>query len=192
MKKLAFVFFALSIGLMGSAFIKSNKMKVDVAKSKIMWTGKKVTGQHSGTIALKSGEVNFDNGRPISGSFEVDMKSMKSTDLQGEYADKLIGHLKSDDFFGVDKYPTVSFMMKNATATVDPKVFLVTGDLTIKGITQSISFDAKFDQQMASAKLDIDRTKFNIKYGSGSFFDNLGDKAIDNMFQLDVQLTFMK
>ncbi|MEO6690788.1 MAG: YceI family protein [Saprospiraceae bacterium] len=192
MKKLSFVLFALGLVVLSSAFMKSTTLKVDVAKSKANWIGKKVTGQHSGTIGIKSGSIIFDNDRPVAGSFVIDMNSIASTDLEGEYAGKLIGHLKSDDFFGVAKYPTANFVLKNAAATVNPVNYIVTGELTIKGTTETVSFDARIDQTSATAKILVDRTKFGIKYGSGSFFENLGDKAIDNMFELNVQLALTK
>lgn len=192
MKKVLVLMFVVSAAMMGSAFVKSTTLNVDVAKSKVNWVGKKVTGQHSGTVMIKSGRVIFENDRPVSGNFVIDMNSIACTDLQGDYANKLVGHLKSDDFFGVANNPTVSFVMKNAAATADPKSFVITGDLTIKAVTLPVSFDAKIDMSTATAKIKVDRTKFGIKYGSGSFFDNLGDKAIDNIFEMDVMLAFTK
>lgn len=167
-------------------------LKVDTANSTANWLAKKVTGQHNGTVAIKSGTIFFDNGRPTSGEFTIDMTSIACKDLQGEWADKLIGHLKSDDFFSVEKHNTARFVLKNVAATADPKKFVLTGDLTIKGITQSLSFDAMVDMNGATAKIIVDRTKYDIKYGSASFFDSIGDKAIENNFELNVQLAFKK
>lgn len=193
MKKLAFVFTAVIVGLLASSFDnKPTTLKVDTGKSSAKWLGKKVTGEHSGMVSIKSGSISFDGERPVAGNFSIDLNSITCSDLQGEWADKLIGHLKSDDFFGVATHPTANFVLKNAAATVDPKKFVVTGDLTIKGITQTVSFDANIDMASASAKIVIDRTKYNIKYGSASFFDSLGDKAIHNDFELTVNLTFTK
>lgn len=154
------------------------------------WVAKKVTGQHSGIVSLQSGSIVFDNNRPVSGNLVMDMNSIKVTDLQGEYAEKLRGHLNGKDFFDVENNPTANFVLKNSAATADPKKFVITGDLTIKGITQSVSFDAMFEMDHATANIMIDRTKFGIKYGSGTFFQNLGDKAINDVFDLNVDLVF--
>ncbi len=193
MKKMTFALMTMISSLLIFSFVsKPVVLKVDASKSTANWLAKKITGQHAGTIAIQSGSINFDNNRPSSGEFIIDMNSIACTDLQGEWADKLIGHLKSDDFFSVAKHNTAKFVLKNAAATVDPRKFVVTGDLTIKGITQSISFDAVVDMAGATAKIMIDRTKYDIKYGSASFFESIGDKAIENNFELNVQLAFMK
>lgn len=164
------------------------KVKVDTKSSSVKWVGKKVTGSHSGTINIKSGELAFDGGKLVGGTFEIDMNSMACTDLSGGMAEKLIGHLKSDDFFGTDKFGTATLVVKTATL-VSGNSYDVNGDLTIKGVTQPVSFKATADKKSAVAEIKIDRTKFGVKYGSGSFFDNLGDKAIDNEFTLNVNLT---
>ena len=90
--------------------------KVDLKQSSMSWTGHKVTGKHSGLINLKSGELKFDGNKLVGGSFEIDITSISCSDLSGEYADKLIGHLKSDDFFGAAKYPTAKLVITNAAA----------------------------------------------------------------------------
>ncbi len=170
--------------------------KADVSKSKIVWLGKKVTGEHTGNITLKSGSLVTDGKSVKSGIFVIDMNSMTCTDLKdADYNGKLIGHLKNDDFFGTDKFPTstleiISTTVKSANQ-IDCK-----GKLTIKGISQEISFPAKIKMNktsiVADAILTIDRTKFDVKYGSSSFFDNLGDKAISNDFTLTVSLVTTK
>ncbi|MFN8280515.1 MAG: YceI family protein [Saprospiraceae bacterium] len=192
MNKLNLSFLMIAGLLVSVAFTKPNTKKVDVAKSKVGWVAKKVTGQHSGIVSLQSGSIVFDNNRPVSGNLVMDMNSIKVTDLQGEYAEKLRGHLNGKDFFDVENNPTANFVLKNSAATADPKKFVITGDLTIKGITQSVSFDAMFEMDHATANIMIDRTKFGIKYGSGTFFQNLGDKAINDVFDLNVDLVFSK
>ncbi len=164
--------------------------QVDVTKSTIAWTGKKVTGQHSGTIQLKEGSLEFDNGKFTGGSFVMDMNSIKCTDLSGKGAQKLEGHLMSDDFFGVPNHPTASLTITEVALAKSVGTFEITADITIKGITKSIKFDAAVSADAANATVVINRTDFDIKYGSGSFFDNLGDKAIYDDFELVLDLKF--
>jgi len=174
-----------------------NALTVDVNSSKVEWLGKKVTGQHHGTIKLAKGEFTVDNGKVTGGKFEIDMNSIVNEDLtSAEDNAKLIGHLKSDDFFGAAKYPTAKFEISKVDALNDPNKpnanSTVTGNLTIKDITKSITFPAeiKIDGNVLNAKadFDIDRTDFNIKYGSGKFFENLGDKVINDNFNLKLTL----
>lgn len=164
----------------------------DVKSSKIVWVGKKVTGEHKGNISLKSGSLLVDGKAIKSGSFEMDMNSITNTDLTDkEYNAKLIGHLKSDDFFGVATNPVAKFEITKAELKEGAN-YNITGKLTIKGITNEITFPATVTIQpktlTATAKILVNRTKFNIKYGSGSFFDNLGDKAINDDFELNIDL----
>lgn len=163
---------------------------VNAAKSTINWVGKKVTGQHEGTIKLKDGAFFMKDGKIVRGKFTVDMTSIEVTDLKaGEGKEKLEGHLKADDFFGTDKFATSSINFKTAT----PKgkdAYTVVADLTIKGITKPVTFDLTVKGNTATAKVVVDRTKYDIKYGSGSFFDNLGDKVISDNFDLTVSLNF--
>ena len=117
------------------------------------------------------------------------MTSLTATDLTGEYQGKLNGHLKADDFFGTDKFSTATLVFKKIV-TKKPNTYTVTGDLTIKGITKPVTFDLATTANTASTAFKIDRTKYDIKYGSGSFFDSLGDKAINDDFDLVVALKF--
>lgn len=163
--------------------------KIDPSKCTIEWLGKKVTGQHNGTIKLKDGSLIFKKSKLTGGSFTVDMTSLTATDLQGEYLGKLNGHLKSDDFFGTDKYP-VSKMVFTKVSDKGQGKYTVTADLTIKDIKNPVQFDVMVKGNSATGKIIIDRTKYGVKYGSGSFFDNLGDKAIYDDFELDIKLQF--
>lgn len=162
---------------------------VDTKSSFINWTGKKVVGSHTGTIKLKDGSLTFTDGKLTGGSFAIDMASMENTDMKGGGAAKLMGHLKSDDFFGTATHPTSSLTITKVTAT--DSGYDIMGDLTIKGITKPVSFTATAGQYLANADIKVDRTAYGIKYGSGSFFDNLGDKAIDNEFSLNVNLVLV-
>ena len=164
-----------------------NKLTVDTTKSKLLWLGEKVTGQHTGTINLKSGWLNWQDNKIVSGEFNIDMASLKESENNG----KLLGHLKSDDFFGVNKYPEAKLVLTGSTP-FDKGSGMVSGTLTIKESTNPIEFKAtmqkKDDGTWFFANITVDRTKYNIRYGSGSFFDNLGDKTIYDEFKLKVNL----
>ena len=162
--------------------------KVNTEKSSVSWLGKKIGGEHNGFIQVKSGDLELKNDQIISGNFIIDMTSITNTDLKDDgYNKKLVGHLKSDDFFGVEKFPTATFNITKATKFSNGKAS-VTGNLTIKGKPESITFDFVKNINYYTAKLEIDRSKFNVRYGSTSFFDSLGDKAIDDIFILDIKL----
>ena len=174
---------------------KGIEYKVDNSQSKVTWLGKKVTGEHSGAINIADGKL-ITNGKSIQGgTFNIDMSSITNTDMQGEYSDKLVGHLKSDDFFSTEKFPKATLVITKLTPKGKDQ-YDVKGNLTIKGITKPIEFPATItnggDKITAKAKIVVDRTKYDIRYGSGSFFDNLGDKAIDNNFELNVNLVAKK
>jgi polyisoprenoid-binding protein YceI len=187
MKNLKTIAIALLITV--SAAITAQTKKVDVSKSSVNWNAKKVTGEHSGTVNLKEGALVFKKTKLAGGNFVIDMTSINTTDLSGDGKTSLDGHLKSDDFFGTEKNPTATLVFKKI-AVKAAGVYTVTGNLTIKGITSPVSFDLATTANTAATTLKIDRTKFGIKYGSGSFFDNLGDKAISNEFELKVALVF--
>lgn len=170
--------------------------KVDPASSNVNWKAYKVTGEHFGTVNLKSGALNFNNGVLAGGTFEMDMTSIKVTDIQGEWAGKLEGHLKSDDFFSVEKNPVAKFVITKVASRGTPGNYRVTGNLTLKGITKEIKFDATMNEAAGKATgeaaLKIDRTDFDIQYRSGNFFENLGDKTIYDEFDLNVKLVASK
>jgi polyisoprenoid-binding protein YceI len=180
---------ALALVAFVSFAVNAQTKKVDVTKSSINWVGKKVTGSHEGTITLREGALVFKGKKVVNGNFTVDMTTINTTDLSGKGKTNLDGHLKSDDFFGVEKFPTATLVFK----TIGEKsngVYAVTADLTIKGITHPIKFELTVDGNMASTTLKVDRTKYDIKYGSGSFFSDLGDKTIYDEFELTVKLAF--
>jgi len=155
----------------------------------VKWTGTKVVGSsHYGYIKLKDGNLELEKGHINTGHFTIDIKSMTNTDIENqEYNQKLIGHLLSDDFFGAEKYPTAFLKITSASKFKANKAS-VKGELTIKGETLPIEFEVEKKETDFMASISIDRTQYGIRYGSGSFFDNLGDKAIDNDFTLDVKL----
>lgn len=175
---------------------KAVAYKVDVTGSTIKWTAYKVTGKHFGKISLKSGSLEVSKTKLTKATFEADMTSLTVEDISGEWADKLKGHLQSDDFFSVEKHKTASFVSTKIVPTAKPGVFSITGDLTIKGITKPITFDAttkiEGGKVVGTSTLKVDRTNYDIKYGSGKFFQGLGDKAIYDEFDLEVSLVASK
>ena len=169
--------------------ITSDKKEIKIEDSKLVWKGYKVTGSHEGTIKFNSGALIFEDEVLTGGEFGIDMTSILVTDLEGEYKGKLEGHLKSDDFFGVEKHPTANLVFKKVKPA-GKNAYDVTGDLTIKGKTHSVSFSISVYGSKATASLKIDRTKFDVRYGSTSFFDDLKDKAIYDEFDLVADLVF--
>ncbi|MCB9202006.1 MAG: YceI family protein [Flavobacteriales bacterium] len=165
--------------------------QIDVKKSSIEWTGKKVTGQHNGDIQFKSGLLKFSKGGIlIGGYFEVDMNTINTLDLQGEHKQKLDGHLKADDFFGVDKFPVAKISFRKIKLLENGN-YEITANLKIKNTTKPVKFILDMSEKdTATTSFKIDRTKYGIKYGSGSFFDDLGDKTIDDEFEVKVNLAY--
>lgn len=180
----------LAFAFLTSVFTTSTEKNVDIVNSQVTWKAEKVTGQHEGTIKLQKGALTFDDkNKLIGGSFVMDMSSLNVTDLEGEMKGKLEGHLKSEDFFGTEKHTTSQFIITKVEGK-DGK-YKVTGDLTIKGISFPNTFNMTVNENnSATAALKIDRTKYEIKYGSASFFDGLKDKAIYDEFDLNVNLKF--
>ena len=154
---------------------------VNIATSSLLWKGFKPTGSHNGTVKLTSGVLSVSNGLVKAGEFVIDMNSI--TDADG--STRLDGHLKSADFFDVEKYPTSKFVVTSSNLK-EGKV-MVTGNLTIKDVTKSITIPATISEAegvvtFKSETFELNRADFNVKYGSKSFFDNLKDKFInDNM-----------
>lgn len=181
--------FVLALTLSGSVYAGSQK--VDASKSTVKWLGKKVTGEHFGSISVKEGNLEVANGKVTGGKVVIDMNSMLVEDITDAGMNgKLLGHLKSDDFFGVASFPTSELVITKVESNGNSHTF--SGNLTIKGITQPASFTATSakDGKNTTYKgtLTIDRSKYNVRYGSKSFFDNLGDKVIYDEFTLDFNL----
>ena len=165
--------------------------KISPENSSIEWVGEKVSGAHSGYINLQNAFFVFEEEKFVGGEFNIDMNSIKCTDIENPtYAAKLEEHLKDPDFFNTNKYPTSNFKITNII--FDGTSYMITGNITIKEISQEIIFPAKFENDgdlfHANATLKIDRTKHDIKYGSGSFFDDLGDRMIYDEFTLKINL----
>jgi len=166
-------------------------VKVNPAGSSITWTAKKVTGQHSGSIMVKEGSLQVKKGALIGGHITIDMTSIKNSDMSGEYAGKLEDHLKSDEFFSVSKFPVANLIILESKSTGNNQ-YHIKANVTIKGITQPVEFDTTFKPEgkmfKADATITIDRTLFDVRYGSGKFYENLGDKTIYDNFDLVVSL----
>lgn len=174
--------------LFASVNLMAQKVEIDTEKSSIEWLGKKVTGEHSGTIAMKEGHVVMKGDQLSGGTFIIDMNSIVNTDIEdAEYKAKLEGHLKSDDFFGVEKFPSAKLEIKSSTPFKDNKA-TVTAHLTIKETTLPIEFEVEKSESQMMATVIVDRSKYDVRYGSGSFFEGLGDKMIYDDFTLMVTL----
>lgn len=175
------------IGFGTSAF--AQEFTVDSKNSGIKWDSRKVSGKgHYGTVAVKEGNIVISDNKIQKAEVVVDMTSIVNTDgNDGEPNARLVGHLKSDDFFSVEKFATASFTLTGSTEFENnqAKVF---GRLTIKGITQPINFIAKRDGNKLTTNLAVDRTLYDVKYGSGKFFDGLGDNMIKDEFTLEISL----
>ncbi len=183
--------FAVVFGATATATepIDGEKKEVKTESSKVTWKAYKVTGSHAGTVDLQSGTLVFEEDKLSGGEFVVEMTSLMTTDDLGDMKAKLEGHLKSDDFFGVETHPTAKLVFTDAEAS-GKNSYEVTGDLTIKGITKAVTFDVSIYGSKATATLKVDRSNYDVKYGSGSFFENLGDKTIYDEFDLVVDLEF--
>lgn len=188
-----------AVALPAKVLFHVDTYKVDTKLSKIEWFAEKVTGKHNGTINISSGDVNNNHGQ-LGGKFTIDMTTINVTDLQGDKKGKLEGHLNSEDFFNVSKFPESTFEItsvvpKTGVVAGEPN-FLLSGKLTIKGITNAVSFPAliKFDgtQMLTKAEVKVDRSKFDIRYGSKSFFPNIGDKAISDEFILKLDVVAIR
>lgn len=176
---------------LASAFAQKTNLSIDTKASSIKWEAKKVVGGHVGTINIKSGTVQTEKSKIVAGEFVIDMNSLLCTD-----APKLTAHLKNEDFFNVPQYSTAKFVITkvdNSKATP-----VVTGNLTIKDKTKAISFPIKVTNSTANTLeaeatgIKINRIDFDIKYHSASFFSDLGNRAIEDEFTLDVKIKATK
>lgn len=182
-----------------SAFVgpkKATAYKVDAQKSVLNWNAKKVTGEHSGTVKLGDGALTVDGGKLTGGTFTFDMNSIACTDLtDAGYNAKFIGHMKSEDFFNTAKFPTSTYKITKVTPK-GGEAYDITGNMTIKGITNVVTFPATVKTTgntiEATGKATLDRTKYDIRYGSKSFFENIGDKAIYDDFTVEIKLVAAK
>jgi len=174
--------------------METRNFNVDTTQSSIEWTGKKVTGAHNGTINISDGALTLTDGKLTGGKFTIDTTSIKILDVTDPATNaQFAGHLASEDFFGIEKYPSATLEI-TSVSNASNATYHIAGNLTIKGISHPIEFDAAIEDirngiLQASGKLVIDRTKYGMRFRSGNFFKDLGDTLIYNDFTLNIQLT---
>lgn len=182
--------------LLTISYAKSNNEKsitINTQNSILEWVATKVTGAHNGTIQILRGSVRLKDDILTGGTFILDMASIVNLDIESEeWNQKLVGHLKSDDFFSVESHPIATLEITKAQFRRSKKAteanYEISGVLTIKSIAKEIVFPARIVQNKqgyeATGKIELDRTRWDIRYGSGKFFDNLGDKMIHDLFTI--------
>ena len=173
----------------------TDNIRVNTEKSTVKWIGSKISENHEGTINIAKGYLGIEHGTLVSGQVVIDMKSIHTTDMSDKKNQRLDGHLKSKDFFNVEEFSVATIIIKEAIRG-EGNSYQIGAELTIKGITNKIRFEADVDVNgvkfLATAKIKIDRTKWDIKYGSGSFFEDLGDKLILDEIEFDITLVSVK
>ena len=167
---------------------------ISPAASKLTWEGNKVVGGgHQGSLKIKEGFIKFKEKQPLEAQVVVDMTSITNSDVKDpKWNQKLVGHLHSDDFFSTKKFPESKIVLTSFSEQKDGN-YKLKGQLTIKGITKPVELQGKMINKAGSvsaltASLQFDRTEFNVRYGSGKFFDNLGDKMISDVVKIQVEL----
>lgn len=189
---------SLNKGNVGAALkqVEAGLYNIDPATSTIGWIGENVIGKkHNGNVTVKSGNFVLNNGALQSGEIIIDMKSITDEDLAGDAKAKLETHLKSDDFFGVAKHNEAKYVVKSATVK-DNIQYEIIGDLTVKGITKELKSNLVIapngNGATIAGAIAFDRTAFDVRYGSGKFFENLGDQMIKDDVILKVLLKAKK
>lgn len=176
--------------------VRDGVYKIDTEKSVVEWSGRNINNRHHGRITIINGEVVVSNGVPQSGLFELDMNTITNLDLQDEgWRGMLHQHLKSEDFFDVEHYPTASFELRGAAeiagATPGTANMEIAGTLTIKGTPRPICFPAMVAAQengilKAQAALDLDRTLWDVSYGSGKLYERLGMHLVNDLVSVEL------
>lgn len=180
--------------------VETTQYVIDIDNSTMNWEGYKplLRTTHTGLISLKEGKFDLKDDKVVAGVFVIDMKSIEVTDLEGEYKENLEAHLmgtvegKEDDFFNVNEFPTAEFSA-TGTSSKDGKTYLV-GNLTLRGKTQEVGFPVEINKvedglvEIVSEPFKIDRTKWDIKFASKSFFDNLGENFVGDDMQIEFKI----
>jgi polyisoprenoid-binding protein YceI len=169
-----------------------DNVRVNSESSSVKWTGSKIASSHEGNVSVAKGSLSINHGTLVGGEIAINMNSITCTDIESEsLSKKLVGHLKDEDFFNSKAFP-LAFIKITKAVKNEGSNYTIVADLTIKGITNSIKFEADVNikgvEFLAKSKIKIDRTLWDIKYGSGSFFKNLGDKMILDDIALDIVL----
>ena len=179
----------IALTLISISFSYSQSLTANKTQSLIRWYGEELTGKtHFGNLSFKEGQIELQDGLIIGGNFVVNMTSLSVEDLSGGSKARLEGHLRSDDFFSVDKYPEATLKITQK-AKIEGDVQKLYGELTIKGTKHAVDFSIILvDKKTATANLTFDRSKYNVRFRSGSFFENLGDKLILDDIRMEVSL----
>ena len=179
--------------------VSGDSYAIDPNGSDVKWEGTQLGKKHHGTIAIKEGSIQLENGVIKAGKVILDMNSITDLDMEGEYKQKLETHLKSADFFDAATHPEAVFEISKTVKNLSDETYniLVYGNLTIKGITKGIQFKAQLDGaedgiSVIAPAFTFDRSEFDVRYGSDKFFDNLGDKAIHNEIGLTLSIKAFK
>ena len=196
MNKLFTYILSISIITLFSFTSHVNKINANKNNSTVIWTGSKPTGSHTGNVTLKDGHLLFDHGNLVGGEFTIDMTSITCTDIESEKKNKyLVDHLKDEDFFDVNQFPEAKLVV-NRVKNLQGSQFAMNGNMTIKGITKPVTFNADIkinrNSYTAIAKIVIDRTKWGVEYKSGNIFKDLGDKIIYDDMEFDIFLVSEK
>ena len=196
MNKLFTYILSISIITLFSFTSHVNKINANKNNSTVIWTGSKPTGSHTGNVTLKDGHLLFDHGNLVGGEFTIDMTSITCTDIESEKKNKyLVDHLKDEDFFDVNQFPEAKLVV-NRVKNLQGSQFEMNGNMTIKGITKPVTFNADIkinrNSYTAIAKIVIDRTKWGVEYKSGNIFKDLGDKIIYDDMEFDIFLVSEK
>jgi len=178
-----------------AAFAKAEAFKIDTSASKATWEGSKLVGSHNGEMKIKGGELTVEKGALTGGQVEVDMMSLNNKDISDAKSNAdLVGHLKSDDFFSAEKHPVSTFKITKVEKK-DGKT-LLTGDLTIKGVSNPVTFpvDIKSDKKSLTAKgeMTVNRTLYGIKFRALKYFPDIGDKVIKDNFKVGFDVSASK
>ena len=196
MNKLFTYILSISIITLFSFTSHVNKVNANKNNSSVIWTGSKPTGSHTGNVTLKDGYLSFDHGNLVGGEFTIDMTSITCSDIESEKKNKyLVDHLKDEDFFDVNKFPEAKLVV-NRVKNLEGSQFEMKGNMTIKGITNPVTFNADIkinrNSYTAIAKIIIDRTEWGVEYKSGNIFKDLGDKIIYDDMEFDIFLVSEK
>jgi polyisoprenoid-binding protein YceI len=183
----------IKVGNTSSTYLEKGSYDIINTESELKWIGKELsTDTHTGTLALKKGKIDVNANGVIHGEIEIDMTTITVTDMQGKWGTKLEGHLKSPDFFDVEKYSSAFITFQSDENPIKNNQLNLTGELTIKDITHPISFSTELLQTkpslQAKTSLSFDRSKYDVRFRSGNFFENLGDKLILDDIEIDVLL----